>query len=404
MIRRLSILIIVLTTVLAGPLAGQSAVRSLIKARYLVSENEYAEAVAALANQQFTESDRIWSDLTMGQALAGLKKIEESNTWLLKVHGAAGAEANYCLAKNAIALNDYNAAIGYLSKHLADLNHYQEKQIRLDPDFSVLENNREWIHLWQKDWYSEVEQKVAEGLYLLSKDQVTEAAALVGDILKTAPSDARIWFLKAKINQLQKEGRLFHEAFDRAWQLSAENVPLKTEMLYYAVESGYYDKIPIIAADLIQRDPTNPEYLITRSLVRILDGKENLATKEIETLEENGIAPAELYYQAGRKISATSPLQADSYLTKAIDAGIMDARFYFSRGIVRNDLGKTSSALDDLAMSLDINPNQPDLYMDRAKIRMDLGDTEGACHDWKRALEMGNKKAADLLYKNCRLP
>ena len=121
-------------------------------------------------------------------------------------------------------------------------------------------------------------------------------------------------------------------------------------------------------------------------------------------MEENGIAPAELYYQAGRKISSTSPVQADSYLSKAIDTGILDSRFYFSRGMVRNDLGKVSLALADLAMSLDINPNQPDLYMERAKIRMDQGDTEGACHDWKRALEMGNAKAADLLYKNCRLP
>ena len=98
------------------------------------------------------------------------------------------------------------------------------------------------------------------------------------------------------------------------------------------------------------------------------------------------------------------PQQAESYLNRAIDTGLMDARFYFTRGIIRRSMDKIDLALGDWAMSLDINPNQPDLYMDRAQLRSDHGDTDGACHDWKKALEMGNSKAADLLYKNCKLP
>jgi tetratricopeptide (TPR) repeat protein len=159
-----------------------------------------------------------------------------------------------------------------------------------------------------------------------------------------------------------------------------------------------------MASELIRKDPTNPEYLITRALVRIFDGKESLAIKEMEAVEEAGIAPAELYYQAGLKISVSMPLQAESYLTRAIDTGIMDARFYYSRGTVRSALDKMNLALADLAMSLDINPDQPDLYFRRAQLRLDQGDTEGACHDWKKALETGNSKAADLLYKYCKLP
>jgi tetratricopeptide (TPR) repeat protein len=135
-----------------------------------------------------------------------------------------------------------------------------------------------------------------------------------------------------------------------------------------------------------------------------LDGGESLARKEIEATVEAGIAPAELYFQAGRKFSASMPQQAESYLTKAIDTGIMDARFYYTRGSVRSTLGKIDQALGDFAMSLDIKPDQPDLYAERAQLRLVRGDTEGACHDWKKAMEMGNAKAADLLYKYCKLP
>ena len=89
-------------------------------------------------------------------------------------------------------------------------------------------------------------------------------------------------------------------------------------------------------------------------------------------------------------------------MTKAIETGIMDDRYYYYRGMVRNQSDKQELALGDFAMSLDINPRQPELLMQRAQIRFDAGDIEGACHDWKKALEMGNAKAADLLYKHCR--
>ncbi|TSA31090.1 MAG: hypothetical protein D4R64_18730 [Porphyromonadaceae bacterium] len=404
MIRPLLIGIIFLAATLAGNGQNTRSDYTLIKARYLVSEKWYADAVTTLENGQTSGSDLMRSALTMGQALSGLGRFDESNTWLLQVTGDGTAEAFYCLAKNYLAMNDFRAAIQYLGKHLADKNHYPEKQILLDPAFLKLENNRDWVHLWQTEWYSALEQQAAECEYLISQGQLDEAGVLVNQALTGYPNEPHAWFLLARINFLQKEDRQFRQALDKAWQLVPDHLPLMDEMLQFALETKYYEKANDMASELIRKDPSNPEYLITRALVRILDGKESLALKEIEAVEEAGIAPAELYYQAGRKISSSMPQQAESYLTRAIDTGIMDARFYYTRGIVRNAMDKTDLALGDLAMSLDINPNQPDLYFERAQLRLDQGDTEGACHDWKKALEMGNAKAADLLYKYCKLP
>lgn len=404
MIRPLLIGIIFLAGTLAGNGQNIQANSSLIKARYLVSEKLYSDAVTILENQQPSGSDPMRVALTMGQALSGMGRYDESNKWLLQVTDEGAADAFYSLAKNYLAMNDLPAAIQYLGKHLADKNHYPEKLILLDPAFSKLDNNRDWIHLWQTEWYTVAEQQAAECEYLISQGQPDDAKVLVNQELTATPNEPHAWFLLAKINFLQKDDRQFRQALDKAWLFSSNNLLLKSEMLQFALEAKYYEKANDIASELIRRDPTNPEYLITRALVRILDGKESLALKEIEATEQAGIAPAELYYQAGRKISSSMPQQAESYLTRAIETGKMDARFYYTRGIVRIAIDKIDIALGDLAMSLDINPDQPDLYFVRAQIRLDQGDAEGACHDWKKALEMGNAKAADLLYKYCKLP
>lgn len=404
MIRAILIGAIFLTLTMVG--AGQNSVvnNSLIKARYLVSEKQYADALITMENQQYTGSDDMKALLVKGLALSGVQKYEESNRYLSQVTGVGLSDASYCMAKNCLAMNDFSGAIQSLTKHLADKYHYSEKRIRMDADFNKLENSREWVHLWQTDWYPDVEKQVSECNYLIAGGQNDEAVILINQLLIRYPDQANVWFLQAKLNALQKNDRQLILSLDKAWQLASKNQPLQEEIMKFSLELQMYEKAGIMAYQLIRDDPSNPDYLITRALVRILDGKEAMALKEIETIEQEGIAPAELYYQAGKKISTTKPQQAEMYLSRAIDTGIMDARFYYSRGMVRSAADKIEMALGDLAMSLDINPNQPQLYVDRAQIRLNIGDTEGACHDWKKALEMGNAKAADLLYKYCRLP
>lgn len=376
----------------------------LIKARYQVSEKFYQEALSTLEKLGQSPSDPMRMLLTRGLALAGLQRYDESNRLLSKVTGAGTAEAAYCMAKNCLALNDLPSAMQSLEKHLGCRNHYPEKKIRMDADFSKLENNRDWIHLWQTDWYTETEQQVAECEYLISQSKPDEAEDLDNRLLAAHPGDAGAWLIQARIAFQQKDMRRMRQAVENAWQFAAGDQPVRDELLHFAMQVAWYDKANAMAGELIRTDPTNPDYLTARALVRILDGKESIAMKEIEDVRECGIAPAELYYQAGKRIASSMPLQAEAYLTRAIDAGRLDARFYYTRGTVRAYLDKVDLALADYAMSLDINPLQPDLYAERAQVRYDKGDTEGACYDWKKALEQGNAKASDLLYKYCRLP
>jgi len=404
MIRTTIIALLLITSGITGYGQNAGAVNSLIRARYLLSEKNYADALATLESLPANGAGQMKAALAMGTALSGLQRFGEANRWLMQVEGSDAAEADYILAKNFLKMNDRAMAIQYLGKHLGEPNHYPKRRILQDTDFSVLENDRDWIHLWQKDWYSEQEEKVAEGEYLIAQGQLDDAGTLINEGLALHPNDPSMLILQARIYFIQKDERRFHQVFEQAWKLTSGNVELQDEMLQLALDAQWFDKVNDITSEGLRNDPSNPDYLINRALARILDGKESSATKEISATEEAGIAPTELYYQAGRKLAEKFPFQAEQYLNRAIDTGIMDARFYFTRGQVRLNLEKTELAMEDFGMSLDIDPDQPDLYMSRAQVRYDRGDNEGACHDWNRALEMGNAKAADLLYKYCKLP
>jgi len=376
----------------------------LLKARFLVAEHAYPEAVTALENHTIAATDQDQAALTLGQALAGIGQFSESNTWLSHVTGRCSALADYVMASNYLALNDVPSAMEYLSKHLANKEHYTKKKIQMDPVFAKLETDRSWIRLWQTEWYSELENQIAECDYMISQNDQESAQSLAGQILAAHPDDPHAPFILAKIQMLQKEERQSKQSLDRAWQLAGDHIGLMSEMAQFAMDQHWFEKANIMVSELIRKDPTNPQFLISRALIRLLDGSETAAILEFQSIEEIGIVPAELYYQAGQRLSSSSPVQAEKYLDKAVETGTLDARYYYARGQIRHTMEKTDLALDDFAMSLDINPKQPNLLLERAQIRFDKGDNEGACHDWQKALDMGNAKAADLLYKHCRLP
>jgi tetratricopeptide (TPR) repeat protein len=396
----IGLMVLMVSATVQAQLSGGS--RALMKARYLLTEKLYGQALDELSDVHPAGDEAVMQALVTGEALAGLKRYPESNEWLRKVTGDRAAEASYRMALNYMALKDPAMAIECLSKHLADPNHRPKRDIVSDPAFSDLDSNRDWIHLWQNDWYSRVEQQEAEARYLSEQGRPDDARDLIRQVLAGNERDPSVWFTLARMDKSVNDERAFRNDFDRAWQLSAGNVPFREELLSYATGIEYYDKVNTMAAEILRADPTNPDVYIARALARIVDGRASMTGQEMSDLEEAGIAPAELYYRAGKKIAETIPLQAEAWLSRAIDDGKLDARYYYARGLVRERLQEADSALSDMAMSLDINPNQPDLYMDRARIRYAIGDKEGACHDWRKALELGSAEATDKIYRYCR--
>jgi Flp pilus assembly protein TadD len=58
-------------------------------------------------------------------------------------------------------------------------------------------------------------------------------------------------------------------------------------------------------------------------------------------------------------------------------------------------------AADDYGMSLDLKPGNAEAWLNKGISLLNSGNKEDACHDFKRSMNLGNKKAADYISRNC---
>ena len=376
--------------------------KQLIRARFNLSGQHYQEALSVLnTGQSSTTLVPRWT-LAKAYALAGSGLLNDAAVLFEELIELFPAEASYQLSLISIQEHDTEHALGYLKTHLQSKDHFPEKRIKLDRAFTGLENDRAWINLWQENWYTQSEQTIGEADYLISNGQFDEALLSLENIPANDHYYPVACLLKGKALRGLNQERPAMKAFGESLSGSRLNERSLAEALDYFISEELTDLAAITVNRLYTIDPSNPEYYISKALIQLGKGTGSSVVTEMNELEELGIGSSELYYQAGLKLQDKYPDRAMASFTKAIDSGIMDARYYFSRGILKCSHTQVESGLDDLAMSLDINPNQPELYVERGELRQVLGDVEGACHDWQKALQMGNPKAADLIYKYCR--
>ena len=60
-----------------------------------------------------------------------------------------------------------------------------------------------------------------------------------------------------------------------------------------------------------------------------------------------------------------------------------------------------SIAINDLNKAIDIDPEYKVAYYNRGVTKYELKDLKGACEDWKKAAELGDEDAAELLKEHC---
>ncbi len=394
----------ILNLLLGATLSGQVPVRdlTLIRSRFLIAEGKNEEALGLLSSGKPDPVNQVQWQLARARAERGAGQASESMETLNSILAASPALVNYELALCAADLKDYESAMLFLEKHLSFPDHFTELEIKKDQAFSSLDGNPLWNRLWQRDWYSPEEIALAEARYLIKKGQYSEAVGILDGTVPDSRVHSAVLFEKGRTLLGNKQERQARELFRESISSARQNTRLLDQMAAFFDSVSMPDLAGQVVNQLLLNDPTNPDYIIYRAIQRIETSSESVARSEIDWLSDAGISSTDLYFQAGLRFSKSDPVRAADFLTRAIDSGTLDARYYYERGVLRCRNNKVGEGLDDLAMSLDINPKQPELYLVRGEFRLEAGDHEGACHDWRKAFEMGNGRAADLLAKHCR--
>jgi len=60
-----------------------------------------------------------------------------------------------------------------------------------------------------------------------------------------------------------------------------------------------------------------------------------------------------------------------------------------------------AAAIKDYDFLVDLHPDDPNAYYFRGQTRLKMNQQAAACADWKRAEDLGNRNATEMLQRYC---
>jgi len=150
-------------------------------------------------------------------------------------------------------------------------------------------------------------------------------------------------------------------------------------------------------------DSTNAEAYNNRGWIAYGRGNKQLAMKDYNkallinpkfsgAFNNRGWA----YYESGDTQSAIS----DYY--KAISYDNHNSLAYSNLAAIKVNAGDLEGAIADYDSLIKLNPNDNSVYNTLGYVRLNQKDTSGACTDWKKAAELGNINAAQMVKQFCK--
>jgi tetratricopeptide (TPR) repeat protein len=396
--RILTILSFLIFTGFAG---AQQPADYLIKARALTGSGKAREAIDLLSHGLTKIQDfRFFLERAEAYMSEGdyIKASDDFNTAssLAPFSGEYGISRIFALKRDAVN------SLKHLENCISSEYKKSEKEIMLDPAFSLIENSPEWRQFWKKERYSLAERKISEIEYYVSTGKVDDASSSLDELAKAYPQDpatdyarSLVFFSRGKYNEsiallshLPEKDRL-SEACLRlmARAQSASANPSGASKSY---------------SDLIENGVIDATLYLSRAECYSKTGETEKAIKDVSKFLEFFPENKKAISFAGRlEAQAGDNFKAIDYFTENIKLHPGDPECYIDRGNAFYVSKTWDSAINDYAMALDIQPSNPDAWLNKGNALISLGKTTDACHDFRVAMTLGNKKAANLISRYC---
>ena len=380
---------------------GQMPVDFILKAKALNSSGRPEMAVTVLT-EAITLSNESSLYLERAEAWLSRKSFSEAISDLNEANKLTPSSGEYGLSRIYAFKGDAATALYHLEMSMNSAYRKAEKEIMLDPAFSLIENRPEWRQFWKKEWYSYTEKGVSEIEYYVSSGMAAESKAVLADLKKNYPNGDDIIYAEALIS----------------------------------FSTGRYDETINSLTGLIASKQGNEKYLRLLARAQAQGGNPAGASETYTRLLDTGVADAELLIQRAEsyrktgendkalsdlekylslypenkaalslagKVEATSGdnLKALEYFSKNLKLHPNDADCYIDRANSYFVSKSWDWAIKDYSMSLDLSPSNPDAWLNKGLALLNTGKAEDACHDFRRALSLGNKRASELISSKC---
>jgi len=395
------ILLLITFTAIALITAAQKPVDYLMEGKALIQAGKPDEAVNALSEalKSFPETGlylgRAEAYMAMGDYSQAINDYNSANK-IIPGSGEFGLARIYALKGDAAT------AVYHLESNLRSPFRKSEKEIMLDPSFSTVENRPEWRQFWKKDLFGALEKGVAEIEYSISTGNTGDAKTILNDLSGKYPEHDEIVYAGALVSIAEKK---YAEAVKALTVLLAEepgNEKYLRLLSRTQEASGNFAGASSSYSRLIDNGVGDPELLMLRAESYRKTGETGKAVDDVERYL--GLYPGnkKALSFAGKLESASGDnLKALQYFSENLKLHPNDADCYIDRANSYFVSRSWDFAIKDYSMSLDLHPENPDAWLNKGIALLNSGKRTDACYDFRRSFNLGNKKAAEYLSRNC---
>jgi tetratricopeptide (TPR) repeat protein len=365
-------------------------------------KGEYGKAVENLSMAISRDNADEQLFIRRGNALLKMNEMDRAVADFNEANQIKPDVADLWLARAFANEGDAGRAVSYLQNHLQSVFRINEDSIKKDPSFNKIQESAEWEALWQKDWYTGTDKAIADAQFYSRKKQYDEAVSALDKAVLLEPDNTRVLLERGKV--FMRQGNFAAAAGDFSSAISKDKTltpAFKARGVAYLNLEKYKDA----AADFTRalRDDVS-DFDIYLKRAASFAGLENwtAAIKDMQVYMkyfENDpgavFTCGEYYYDSQDYINALK------CFNRNLKEDPNNPAYFKARGMTYLQTNTYRFAVNDLSMSLDLNPYDSETWMYHGLAAIKTGDTADGCSSLRHAQSMGNAEAVRYVLENC---
>jgi tetratricopeptide (TPR) repeat protein len=395
------IILFISFSIYALGVTGQKPVDFLMKSKALIEQGKSEDAIIVLSKVLETTGE---STIYLGRAEAFMAKGDYSQAIndFNSANKIAPSSGEYGLARIYGLKGDAATAVYHLESCMESSYKKSEKEILLDPSFSLIEERPEWRQFWKKEWYGVLEKDIAEIEYNISRGNTGEARTVLSELSVSYPghnitiyAGALISFAEARYADAVKSlsGLLAEEP---------ENEKFLRLLARAQTASGNHAGASSVYSRLLDLNIPDPELLMLRAECYRKTGETNKALEDVTVYLDLYPGDKNALSFAGKIESASGDnIKALVYFSENLKLHPNDAECYLDRANSYFISRSWDWAIKDYSMSLDLQPGNSDAWLNKGIALLNSGKKDDACYDFRKSFNMGNRKATEYISRHC---
>jgi tetratricopeptide (TPR) repeat protein len=341
--------------------------------------------------------------LAKGKTLLELKRTSEARELFQMIEQKKPGQASLLMSISYALDGNTAETLIWMKQHLNSKYKQPKSEIRLHPAFVQIEKTKEWIDLWNQEWYTRQEQQIAEIRFLIKNKQFEEALNHADLFLETFKKNHEVYYLRGVIYENLGEWKYARSDFEKAISIKSgqDNYHFALSRSFRKLEKQKETIREMRKA--IQINPYLPDYILEMGIA-LYEGYENEESISwlSKYLKLRPGDPETRLFLARNLFETERYEESLAHLNQLLADEKLLGEVYQTRGNVYFRKSELKKAYDDYSMSLDLNPSDYRTYVNRGVVRLEMQDNNGACRDFEKAFRLGYREAYQLMKIHCK--